>query len=108
AARRGRPAARPARSEGGGGMNAADLARRINDNVSWAQVVGPGHTAREAPSRRSLWSQLGAIWSEPESQFVTRLYLLLLGRPPDALDLANGVAALRGGTPRAVVVRALA
>src|SRR5438045_3945924 len=89
-------------------MDAIDLARRIYDNLNWSLIVGSGSPFVEPNRLADVWSQIEAIWGEPDERFVAGLYLAVLARPTDPTGLAANCAALAGGAPRAAVVRGLA
>src|SRR5665213_901267 len=55
-----------------------------------------------------VWEKMQSLWSEPDDVFVAGLYPLLLVRPPDPIGVAAHCRAMKAGTPRACVVRAVA
>jgi Domain of unknown function (DUF4214) len=89
-------------------MNAADLTRRIYDNLNWPPAGGPNHAPGETARPADVWSQVRALWTARDREFVEGLYLALLSRPVDRAGLARSCEALAGGMPRANFVRSLA
>ncbi len=89
-------------------MNEADLARRIYDNLNWAQGVEPNPVFSQRARPADVWSQVQAVWEEPDPAFVEGLYLILLSRRADPAGLELWCAALAGGLSRAELVRTLA
>jgi hypothetical protein len=89
-------------------MDAAALARRIYDNLEWAETIGSDAPVSGLGFPDFFWSRLQDLWAQPTDVFLNGIYLLLLRRPPDPQGLATHRAALRGGAPRADVVRAIA
>jgi hypothetical protein len=89
-------------------MDANDLARRIHDNLHWSRAVDRESFAGEADRPKDVWTQIEALWEEPDESFVSELYLVLLGRPADAVGMTALCSAMATGMKRADVVRALA
>ena len=89
-------------------MNAADLTRRIYDNLNWPPAGGPSPAPGETARPADVWSQVRAVWPARDREFVEGLYRALLCRPADAAGLARSCEALAGGMPRAELVRSLA
>ncbi len=79
----------------------SDEARTSGLDLSWL----PRLTAQEG---HVFLPRLRALWRVPNSNFVERLYPLLLGRLADAPGAAGFVAALAAGATRSDVVRAVA
>jgi Domain of unknown function (DUF4214) len=88
-------------------MDATDVARRIHDNLHWSRAAEQDSLDREARPK-DVWGQIEALWPESDESFVSGLYLVLLGRLPDAAGLTAFCQAMAGGMKRPDVIRALA
>ncbi len=85
-------------------LDQSSLARRIHDNLNWAHIFDA--EASSAPPV-DLWQEIKAIWDKPAAEFVTRLYYVLLGRPPEPTVLASLCLALAQDTTRFTLVRTI-
>jgi hypothetical protein len=56
----------------------------------------------------AVWAKVQSLWGEPDRVFVASLYPLLLIRPPERMGVAAHCRAMKAGTSRACVVRAIA
>ena len=56
----------------------------------------------------AVWEKMQSLWAEPDHVFVAGLYPLLLVRPPERIGVAAHCRAMKAGTSRACVVRAVA
>jgi hypothetical protein len=88
-------------------MDATDVARRIHDNLRWSRA-GEQESLDKEVRPKDVWGQIEALWPESDESFVSGLYLMLLGRIPDAAGMAALCQAMAGGMKRADVIRALA
>jgi hypothetical protein len=86
-------------------LDHSNLARRIHDNLNWAHLFDA--EASPTPSV-DLWKEIKALWAKPEEEFVTGLYDVLLGRPPEPSNLAKMCVALAQGASRFALVRTIA
>ena len=62
----------------------------------------------DAVESEAVWKKLQLLWSKPDRVFVASLYPLLLVRPPEWKGVAAHCRAMKAGTSRADVVRAIA
>jgi hypothetical protein len=88
-------------------MDATDVARRINDNLLWSRA-GEQESLDGEVRPKDVWAQIEALWPESDESFVSGLYLVLLGRLPDAAGVTALCQAMAEGMKRADVIRALA
>ncbi|HBI45539.1 MAG TPA: hypothetical protein DDY78_22200 [Planctomycetales bacterium] len=88
-------------------MNAADVARRIHDNLHWSRA-GEKELLDGNGRPKDVWAQIEALGPDSDESFVSGLYLVLLGRAPDATGMTALCQAIAGGMKRADVIRALA
>ncbi|HBI44101.1 MAG TPA: hypothetical protein DDY78_14800 [Planctomycetales bacterium] len=56
----------------------------------------------------AVWAKVQSLWGEPDRVFVASLYPLLLVRPPEWEGVTAHCRAMKAGTSRAYVVRAIA
>ena len=74
-------------------LDHSSLVRRIHDNLNWAYMFD--HRTSSIPPV-DLWGEIKALLAKPNKEFVTRLYEVLLGRPPEPLGVTL-MCALPGG-----------
>jgi hypothetical protein len=86
-------------------LDHSSLARRIHDNLNWAYTVDC--KASPVPPV-DLWHEIKALWAKPDEEFVTGLYDVLLGRPPEPEGLATLCVELADGASRITLARAIA
>jgi hypothetical protein len=86
-------------------LDQSNLARRIHDNLNWAHLFDV--EASPTPPV-DLWPEIKALWAKPEEEFVTGLYDVLLGRPPEPSNRAKMCVALAKGASRFALVRTIA
>ena len=56
-------------------MNAADLTRRIYDNLNWPAGDAPNAALGETARPADVWSQVRALWAARDREFVEGLYM---------------------------------
>jgi hypothetical protein len=86
-------------------LDRSGLARRIYDNLNWAYAFDPH--ASPCPTL-DIWQNIKALWTKSDKKFVTGVYEVLLGRPPEPSALAKMCADLASGASRVALVRAVA
>jgi Domain of unknown function (DUF4214) len=86
-------------------LDHSSLARRIHDNLNWAYAFD--RQASPVPPV-DLWQEIKTLWVKPNEGFVTGLYEVLLGRPPEPEGLATLCAALADGASRVALARTIA
>jgi hypothetical protein len=86
-------------------LDHSSLARRIQDNLNWAYMFD--HRISSIPPV-DLWGEIKALLPKPNKEFVTGLYQVLLGRPPEPLGVTILCASLKEGASRAALVRTIA
>jgi hypothetical protein len=86
-------------------LDHSNLARRIHDNLNWAYMFD--HRTSAIPPA-DLWGEIKALLAKPNQEFVTGLYEVLLGRPPEPVGVAILCASLKEGASRAALVRTIA
>jgi hypothetical protein len=100
-----RPASHAPISPKRAALDHSDLARRMRDNLNWALAFDP----RASPfPPTDVWPEIKALWPKSDEEFVTGLYDVLLGRPPDPSGLETFCASLAAGAPRVALVRTMA
>jgi hypothetical protein len=74
------------------------IARRLRDNLAWAQPAGADR----------IWPEVRKLWPATDEPFIRGLYQVLLGRDAEERELHQWLRFLAGGGRRGELVRMLA